>query len=115
MAIIPRTYLILVLVLSLPLQAIAAELLACPELNWGTEIPASDTAMPDHDCCDESLTCQQLDCNQCSQCGVPGGVGAVTSVSTHRFPLQNQSLALSRTEIVTSCHKDVPFKPPRRS
>ncbi len=112
---VSKACLTVALVLALSLQAIAADLLVCPEEDIGMAIPASDTATPNHDCCDEPVTCQHLDCDHCSQCSVASSVGAVDPLSTHRFLPQKQLIALSRTELLTSCRKDVPFKPPRRS
>jgi len=115
MPVVPKKWLVVMLVLWLPLQAIAAQMLVCPEGNSGMEIPATDTTMPDHDCCEEPETCLQLDCDQCSQCGLAAGGGAVASACSNRFPSLKQTIAPSQTEILTSCYKDVLFKPPRRS
>ena len=115
MLIAPRNWVIFILVLWLPPQGLAYYVWICPDSDAGMETTSTDTAKHDHDCCDEPSSCQQLDCEHCSQCGVAAGAGAVGSAYLNQFPSLKDTIIPSQAEFVTSGHKDVPFKPPRRS
>ena len=115
MSVLPKHWLIAFLVLWLPLQAIAAQMVVCPEGSPDMEIPATDAALPEHDCCDKADPCQPMDCDQCSKCGVAAGTGAIASAFPNRFPPLKQTMTTGHVDIVTSPYRDVLFKPPRRS
>ena len=106
---------ILILVLWLPPQVIAAYASVCSETNSG--IPTQSLAPSTHsqDRCDAPPTCPQLNCDHCPQCGVTAGVGVVASPFSNRFPVLKETRIPSRTVVVTSCYQDLLFKPPRRS
>ncbi|MCP4408946.1 MAG: hypothetical protein GY807_14525 [Gammaproteobacteria bacterium] len=107
-------WLILLLVVCLPLQAIAAPYLqGCCDMVMGTEWSPEAMDSSEHDCCQDGLSASLPVCDQCVVCALTAGT-AVTSgfQALPLIVLQGASLP-ARSSSMHSRFNDTLYKPPR--
>ncbi len=107
-------WLILLLLVCLPLQVIAAPYLqGCCDMALDTERSSEGIESSGHDCCQDGFSVSLLVCDQCVVCALTAGT-AVTSgfQALPLIVLQGASLP-ARSSSMHSRFNDTLYKPPR--